>query len=574
MKNSIKYILTLICAVIATACAHDESSQSPESGTTTTVNFVLTTDNDNAPQTRAISDGKSVDVLYYAILSESGEVVIPKSTKHNATSLASAAGLSMHITLPYGKKFKAVFWAQNSESQAYTVSDDMVVSVDYGVECNDDRNDAFYGVSDIFVTSDGMVEVTLQRPFAQLNVGAFPFEHEYLKEYCDFDITKSCIRVRDVAHTMNLITGELSDMGSASFKPGAIPTEALKANITGEGDTEYTYVAMAYLLADTTPSTHTAEFFFLNDENKVVMFERESANTVELQRNYRTDYLGQVLSDYGEVNIRTYDDAGNTSEGNVYYNVSEPTTISNTVYNMSDHSTALQFASVDGQTITYDNLLFTGDIWTIELGEYRGANYVNYTNVLNNVELRNLSVSSLICCHEWYFSPATIAYGNTIFNNCTMKGATSIHKTATDEKTGEVYEVIPVDVGVRNESDAVFNGGEYGTMFAWTHSVVEVYDADIDTLYCGTCDSTDHSWMTIGKGTTIDRVICCEPRCPYGATEYSTTMTIKMGAKVGSLQLVSTDVEFLIIEDGADVGTITCEGITYTYEELRAAMGL
>ena len=48
----------------------------------------------------------------------------------------------------------------------------------------------------------------------------------------------------------------------------------------------------------------------------------------------------------------------------------------------------------------------------------------------------------------------------------------------------------------------------------------------------------------------------------------------KSGAIVGSIQLVSTDVEFLIIEEGAQVGKITCEGIEYTYEELRSAMGL
>ena len=72
----------------------------------------------------------------------------------------------------------------------------------------------------------------------------------------------------------------------------------------------------------------------------------------------------------------------------------------------------------------------------------------------------------------------------------------------------------------------------------------------------------------------MDKVVCCEPRCPYGNKEYSTTMTIKKGAKVSSLQLVSTDVEFLIIEDGAYVGKITCDGVEYTYNELRKAMWL
>jgi hypothetical protein len=534
---------------------------------------VLRTDG-NDYTTRAISDGKSVDRLYYAIFTESGNLVIPKAIKQNITGLAATNGFIMTITLPAGLNYKAVFRAQNSESKAYSVSDDMKVSVDYALACNDDRSDAFYGVSEAFTTSDDFVEVTLRRPFAQLNVGAFPFDWEYIKDFHKLDIAKSCMRVSDVAHCINLFSGELSEVGTATFKPKALPSEALIADVDEDGTSEeYTYVAMAYLLADKEPVTHNAEFFFLNDKEETVMFENEELNYVQLQRNCRTDYIGQVLTQDGEINVRTYDADGNTEDGNVYYNVSEDSIIENTIYNMSSHNTALQFASENGQEITYNNLFFTGDIWTIELGEYRGSSYVNYKNVLNNVEFRNLSVSSCIECHEWYFSLAAIAYGKSEFNNCVMKGTTTIRTDVTD-KHGVTHKVIPVDIGVRNESDAVFNGGVYGTIFAWTHAVVNLYNVKVGTLYCGTCDSTKHSWMTIGAGTNIDKVVCCEPRCPYGGKEYSTTMTIKSGATVGSLQLVSTDVEFLIIEDGASVGSITCDGVEYTYKELREAMGL
>ena len=154
-----------------------------------------------------------------------------------------------------------------------------------------------------------------------------------------------------------------------------------------------------------------------------------------------------------------------------------------------------------------------------------------------------------------------------------MTGSTTENTQITD-KHGIEHDIIPVDIGIRNESDAIINGGHFDNVFAWTHAVVDIFGATIGTLYNGTCDSTEHSWMTIHSGTQIDSIICCEPRCPYGTKEYSTTMTIKKGAKVGSLQLVSTDVEFLIIEDGAQVDKITCNGIEYTYKELRLAMGL
>ena len=574
MKFSIKYLITLACVAIVSSCTSEDIVDSQSADEDVTVNFLLTTESEDGTMTRAMSDGKKVDKLYYAIFTEAGDTVIPKATVNNAEGLTSETGFPMTLTLAKGRSYKAVFWAQNSQSEAYTVSDGMVVDVDYSKACNDDNSDAFYGVSSLFATSGESVKVTLRRPFAQLNVAAYPFDWEYINDHLNFEVTKSCVRVRNVAHSVNLLTGELSNWGSAQFKSNALPSENLEADIDEDGTPElYTYVSMAYVLAGAEPTTHSAEVFYLNDEGKAVICEKTGLSEVTLQRNTRTDFLGQVLTADGEINIREYDDDGNQPNGDVYYNVSEPTTIENTIYNMSDHGTALQFASVDGQLVTYNNLLFTGEIWTIELGEYRTSSYVKYNNLLNNVEYRNLSVSSCIECHEWYFSPACIAYGKSTFNNCVMKGATTTQTTRTD-KHGVVHEVIPVDIGVRNESDAWFYGGEFGTMFAWTHAVVEIYDAKIDKLYCGTCDSTPHSWMTIGSGTTIDKVICCEPRCPYGGKEYSTTMTIKKGAKVGSLQLVSTDVEFLIIEEGAEVGPITCEGVEYTYKELRNAMGL
>ena len=561
-----------LLALLLVACEQDNViTQQPQTEVEVTFNFEF----EDVAVTRAISDGTTADELMYAIFNaDNNELVISKTTKTNASGATTSSGLTTRMTLTEGLTYKAVFWLQSSQTDAYTVTEEMKVTVSYAGKCNDETRDAFYGVSKEFTVDDAAVGVVLRRPFAQLNAGTYPFDWEYVVDFHDFDITKSCIRVRDVAHTIDLTTGKLSDYGSASFKPGALPNESLKDDVDENGVMEeYTYVAMAYLLADTTPTTHTAEFFFLNNENKAVMFESDVTNSVSLKRNCRTDFVGQVVTNNGELNIRDYVDEPNTDYGYVYFNVEEDTTMENTIYNMSSHETGLQFASVSGQTITYNNMLFTGDIWVIELGEYRGGGYVKYNNVLNNVELRNISTSSCIECHEWYFSPAVIAYGKTILNNCVMKGATTTRQPVTD-KHGVTHEVIPCDIGVRNESDAWFYGGEYGTVFAWTHAVVELYDVKIDTLYCGTCDSTKHSWMTIGAGTTIDKVICCEPRCPYGTKEYSTTMTIKSGAKVGSLQLVSTDVEFLIIEDGAQVGPITCEGVEYTYEELRSAMGL
>lgn len=571
MNKSVLYILLSFACLLSTVACVEEAASHPEM-VETEITFSL--DTEGVHETRAVSDGKSVDVLIYAIVDDQDNV-ISRSSKKIPGSYTSSMQINMTVSIARGCTYRAVFWAQSSQCDAYTMSEDLKIHVDYDGVANDEERDAFYGVSTPFTDRDAKAEVVLRRPFAQLNAATHTFDMEYVKEFYGFDVTQSCVRLRGVPNELDLLDGTVSGYVNTSFVPGKVPQQSLKADVDEDGNMEeYAYLSMSYILADETASNHTAEFYFMNDAAQAVMFEGLGYDTVELQRNTRTDYVGQVLSDNGTINPRTYVNEGNDVEsGYVYYNVSEPTTFSNTIYNLSDYSAGLQFASESGQLVTYENLLFTGDIWTIELGEYRGGSYVKYNNVLNNVEMRNLSVSSCIECHEWYFSPAVIAYGKTELNNCVMKGTTTTRTTVTD-KHGVVHEVIPVDLGVRNESDAVVNGGEYDTFFAWTHAVVDLYGVVIDTLYCGTCDSTKHSWMTIHSGTVIDRVICCEPRCPYGTKEYSTTMTIKSGAKIGSLQLVSTDVEFLIIEPGASVGKITCEGVEYTYEELRSAMGL
>ena len=211
MRFYLKYLIALI-GIVAVSCTQDNTTESSlGSGQSVAINFVLSTEDAQSNPTRAISDGTSVNQLYYAVYTESGEIVIPKAIKRNATGLASPSGLSMTISLPSGRNYKAVFWAQNSDTEAYTLTDEMVVSVNYALACNDEKRDAFYGVTELFATSDDKVEVTLHRPFAQLNAGAYPFDWEYIKGFHNFDITKSCVRIRDVAHTLNLLTGELSD---------------------------------------------------------------------------------------------------------------------------------------------------------------------------------------------------------------------------------------------------------------------------------------------------------------------------------------------------------------------------
>ena len=568
MKGNITFaILLILSLILSTSCVKDNIITNNDNNIANVVNLRFSFTFEDEEITRAVSDGTQVDILYYAIVDESGKLLNKNVRELRSNELASKT-ISMNLTLSAGVSYRAVFWVQNSECDAYTFSDDMSVTVDYTGANNDEIRDAFYGVSNLFTTTDGIVKVVLKRPFAQLNAGTYPFDWTYAQEYHKFAVTKSAARIRNLPNKISLIDGSVSGKNDAEFYASPIPQEKLLADIDNNGiNEEYIYLSMSYVLAGEEPSTHNVDFYFMDDNNRSVMFVNEQLSSVTLQRNAHTDFVGQVLTNNGTLNYTDY-----ISAENVYYNVSEDTIISDKTYNITGHG-AIQFASENGQKVTLNNIYITGDIWTIELGEYRGSSYVNYNNELNNVVFEELHTTSIIECHEWYFSPAAIAYGNSVLNNCVMTGSTTENTQITD-KHGIEHDIIPVDIGIRNESDAIINGGHFDNVFAWTHAVVDIFGATIGTLYNGTCDSTKHSWMTIHSGTQIDSIICCEPRCPYGTKEYSTTMTIKKGAKVGSLQLVSTDVEFLIIEDGAQLDKLTCNGIEYTYKELRLAMGL
>lgn len=358
-------MLTVVIAIVSVSCS-ERDNLSLNSVREVELLFALDTENGN--MTRAISDGNSVDKLIYAVFAEDGTLVVRNAVIEDVNSLLNGGTFSMTVSLADGQRYRAVFWAQNGECDAYALTEDMKLTVDYSGIGNDDRRDAFYGVSELFEVDGKVKSVTLKRPFAQVNAVAYPFDWEYVTDFHDFTVIKSCAVIRDVPNRMDLLTGELSGSVSASFKASAIPTERYYADVDGNGvDEEYVYLSMSYVLAGSEPTTHNADFFFIDKDNMAVMYEHESNRVVELKRNNRSDIIGQVITDNGELNRRQF-----IQTGTVYQNITADTLISNTIYNMSGHD-AIQFASVDGQLTTLDNVLITGDIWTIELGEYRGG---------------------------------------------------------------------------------------------------------------------------------------------------------------------------------------------------------
>ena len=190
--------------------------------------------------------------------------------------------------------------------------------------------------------------------------------------------------------------------------------------------------------------------------------------------------------------------------------------------------------------VTVSNLNITGSGF-VEVGHYgmAGGPYV-----FNNVTIRDLAATLANNDKGFTLGCAFMGMGDVTLNNCVMTGATAVQNG-----------VMPVDLGCGqawsgytdgndNMISTTINGGEYGTIYCWSHSIVTVDGAKVDTMYVSPIKGT----VTIKAGTTVNTL-----NVDYGTSSANATRLAK-----------------LVIEDGASVGQIVYSGNTYSVTEWNA----
>ena len=254
------------------------------------VNFAL--DVQSIPSTRAISDGTGATQLMYGVFNDAGELVIGKAVKNDVTGLTSNAGYTMSISLAKGQSYNVVFWAQNPNCQAYTVSDDMQLTIDYQGVNNDESRDAFYGVTETFkVEGNKTVSVVLKRPFAQVNVGAFPFDLEHVKEL-GVDIATSAATIQGVANQLNMLTGEATGEVEVNYSLNAIPTEDLLVDVDAALSYEW--------VEDTYYSDGRIESTYVQHAIEAPRYAYLDGETLDEEGNVVNEYIAQEYVEFNQ----------------------------------------------------------------------------------------------------------------------------------------------------------------------------------------------------------------------------------------------------------------------------------
>ena len=319
------------------------------------LNVTFTAVLDQYIDSRAISDGSMVDKLIFIAYDENGNEIAGLRQENVPVSGGHA---TVNTRVVKGHRYTFAFWAQNSNCTAYSFGADYKsLNVDYKGHANDESRDAFYAVNTDFavdpVTEPFERNVTLHRPFAQLNFGTTTEDLETANAYAP--ATGSRIVITDgVFSSLNLLNGVASNPVPVELTAGAFPSEKL----TVEGE-QYEYLSMNYLLVnnDRSDITGITMTTIMNREGNDASYPLE-LETLPVQRNFRTNIVGRLITK--AVDFKLVIDASFDGEY-VYYGdeinwnkqVTEPA-YSNGTYTINQPTELAWFqdnAPVEGSTI-------------------------------------------------------------------------------------------------------------------------------------------------------------------------------------------------------------------------------
>lgn len=317
--------------LLATSCSNDELDV-VQSGNEAQVTFSLGLEGGIATRA-AISDGTGAKKLVYAVykLNADGTPVLQNVVGSNnegqfIDTEAFDGGLTetVSVTLAKGQTYQVAFWAQNPNCNAYTTTDLTNVEVSYNQATNNnDVRDAFFKTVEFTVSGNQTIDVELKRPFAQINVGVYKTDWEAAVK-SGIEIEKSSVVIKDAATSINLLTGEVGDETTdveVSYLSNTIPNEDLKVDLNGDKDYDdenekYKWLSMSYILVadrnadsgngvlgDERDALESLQYTFSPKSGNEITF-GDGLNSVPVQRNWRTNILGQILTGNIEFNIR------------------------------------------------------------------------------------------------------------------------------------------------------------------------------------------------------------------------------------------------------------------------------
>ena len=414
--------------------------------------------------TRAYSDGQTATVLQYAVYDAAGNEL----TDLTVTDAEIHGSTTVNLQLTTGNTYSVIFWAA-APNAPYTVDfAAKTMEVDYtNATSNDEARDAFYKYHTFTVTGAQTETIELRRPFAQLNIGTNDYAASTSAGYTP---TQSAVTVNKIYSTLDLVEGEVSNEVAAEFALANIKKDETFPVAGNE------YLAMNYLLVGKDKETVEVEFTYTDGSNA----KTRTVGSVPVQRNYRTNIYGQLLTSNVKVNVEIepdYDGSHVADDLMLAAAVGGEVTLTkdveldkpldvqaNMVINLNGYTISAKFAKGDGAVVEIAEGVSAKLIGgTIENLTENGDAAINNAG---NLVLSNITINGAPIGATDYPAYAVISSGNMTIEEGTVISADrgSIKVTGAGETVINGGTFTNNDIGSRSLTSHVVdveNGGTH-----------------------------------------------------------------------------------------------------------------
>ncbi|MBP3738974.1 MAG: hypothetical protein J6I72_08015 [Muribaculaceae bacterium] len=238
-------------------------------------------------ESRAISDGTTATKLDVACYDADGNKLAVEPTVKTDFENRVA---TVTYKLVKGQKYNFAFFA-HADGAPYTFTpgenmDGCEFEVNYTGGCNDEKRDAFYATVKDYEVTATTTDVTLYRPFAQLNFGADDLE---AAAAAGITPSQSMVTVKKAATTFGLFTEEATGEADVEYALAALPNDP--ATLTVEGK-DYAWMEMCYFLVPDNEANVDVEMTVKTNKADVVV----PVASVPMKKNHRTNIVGSLFT--------------------------------------------------------------------------------------------------------------------------------------------------------------------------------------------------------------------------------------------------------------------------------------
>ena len=426
MKKSLLSVFAVAAGLLmATSCSNEREEVQSEGEAVVSFVAELPRSMVNRAPSRAAAasafgDGTTATHLSYAVYEVNGENWTLLDKLSRDTTLTDLK-TTIKLNLSNGKTYAVAFWADATNSiYAFDKATYKITANYTDVVSSDENLDAFYAVKTLTVNGASQQSVELRRPFAQLNIGTGDLQ---TSADANHEVTKAAVTAK-VYSQLNLKNGEVEgEAAEVTFALADLP--AVTFPIAG-----YNYLAMNYLLVSADKSSDNAITIRYDEASGV---DARTFENVPLQRNYRTNIYGNLLTNTTEFDVEVNPDFDGTQ-----------CTVSTTAElkeALAAGVTDIQLAAgtyyLKGLTLTADAAISGTDAATtivslnLEEGEADWQEYylnaIDHKLTFNNVMYNQTGkVYAVLNPADSKKTAGSIFAGELVMNNCICNGTVAV----------------------------------------------------------------------------------------------------------------------------------------------------